>query len=368
MGIVLAADCRSLTRACASSVRVVSMNRSTALSALAVPMVAVSCGGGKAAPERHLVYVRATDPSNATVWIADRNGRRAHPLTRGYEAVVSPDGRTIAVGRRDGIHLITSDGKHDRRLTSSNRRPEAWSDDGRWLIAATDDSLAVAGADSGRTRIVGRGIVYGFSFSPDGRKLVYARAPRKGGEDICSAQIDLYVTGLAGGAGSRLTHDGRSAFPVWGRRRIAFMRRPKVHQFSDCFAPGIWTMRDDGTDVRAVVARAPRNLSRAGFYGLQPVAWLGSEALLVGVRSEWGNEPATLRVATGTLRRLAPVCARHAGHRACSAYYVDKVSRDRRFALGSGGNEKITISIIRLSDGRPTFTLRGYVCCPDWNQ
>ena len=29
---------------------------------------------------------------------------------------------------------------------------------------------------------------------------------------------------------------------------------------------------------------------------------------------------------------------------------------------------KITISIIRLSDGRPIFALRGSVCCPDWNR
>jgi hypothetical protein len=148
--------------------------------------------------------------------------------------------------------------------------------------------LAVIDAHSGWSRVVARGVVDGFGFSPDGRRLVYARAPRKPGEDIC-ARPDLYVVGLAGGARSRLTHDGRSGFAVWGPRRIAFMRLPRRLHPADCFAPGIWTMRADGQDVRPVIARAPRVLSRSGYYGLQPMACLRSGRLLVGVRSEWGQ-------------------------------------------------------------------------------
>jgi hypothetical protein len=131
-------------------------------------LVAAGCGGGHLSVERHLVFVNLTQPTNATVWIADANGRRAHRLTRGYAAVVSPDGRTIAVGRPDGIHLFSSDGKRERRLTTANRWPEAWSSDGKWIIAATDYSLAVVDADSGRSHVVARGVVYGFGFSPMG--------------------------------------------------------------------------------------------------------------------------------------------------------------------------------------------------------
>jgi hypothetical protein len=86
-----------------------------------------------------------------------------------------------------------------------------------------------------------------------------------------------------------------------------------------------------------------------------------------GVRSEWGNEAATLEITSKRLRRLAR-CASPRAQRACSVYYVNKASRDGRLALGDGGNEKTTISIIRVSDGRPIFTLRGDVCCPDWNR
>jgi dipeptidyl aminopeptidase/acylaminoacyl peptidase len=330
-------------------------------------LVAAGCGGGRLAVERHLVFVHLTQPTNATVWIADANGRRAHRLTRGYAVVVSPDGRTIAVGRSNGIHLVSSDGTRERRLTTANRWPEAWSADRKWIIATTDYSLAVVDADSGRSRVVARGAIYGFGFSPDGHYLIYARAPRKGGDDICSARPDLYVIGLADGARSRVTRDGRSAFPAWGRRRIAFMRLPRRQDIDDCFAPGIWTVRPDGSDARPVISRAPRMLSHAGYYGLQPVAWLQADVLLVGVRSEWGNQGATLDIATKRLRRLDP-CAAQGAHHDCHVDYVDKASHDGRLAVGDGGNEKITISIIRVGDGRPIFTLRGDVCCPDWNR
>jgi len=340
------------------------VKRATALAVLA--FLAAGCGGGRAAAERHLVFVRGTEPINATVWIADATGRHAHRLTRGYAAVVAPDGHTVAVGRWDGIHLVSSDGKLERRLTSTNRRPEAWSDNGKWIVATTDYSLTVVDADSGQSRLIARGVFYGFGFSPDGRRLIYGRAPRKGGEDICTARIDLYVVPLAGGERSRLTRDGRSGFPVWGRRRIAFMRLPRRLRLDDCFAPGIWTMRRDGSNVQAIIARAPRAISRAGYYGLQPVAWLGSGSLLVGVRSEWGQEAATLDVASKRLRRIGLYSGKGA-HRVRAVFYVDKASRNGRLALGSGGNEKTTISIIRVRDGRPIFTLRGYVWGADWN-
>jgi hypothetical protein len=338
----------------------------TVLAVAVVSLSAPACGGGHAQVERHLVFVRGTEPTNATVWVADANGRRRHRLTRGHAAAVAPDGRTIAVGRADGIHLVSSDGKHDRRLTSTNLWPEAWSADGRWIVAVTDYSLRVVDADSGRSRLVARGVLYGFDFSPDGRRLIYGRAPRRGGDDICTARIDLYVVAVGGSQRSRLTHDGRSGFPVWGLARIAFMRLPRRSHFADCFAPGIWTMRADGSQLRARIARAPKQLSHAGYYGLQPVAWLKSGDLLVGVRSEWGEEAAVLKP-SGWLRRFVLYSGRGA-HRTGQVFYVDKASRDGRLALGSGGNEKTTISIIRLSDGQPIFTLRGAIWGPDWNR
>jgi hypothetical protein len=41
------------------------------------------CGSGRGKVERHLVFVRATAPENAVVWIADADGGHARRLVRG---------------------------------------------------------------------------------------------------------------------------------------------------------------------------------------------------------------------------------------------------------------------------------------------
>ena len=53
--------------------------------------------------------------------------------------------------------------------------------------------------------------------------------------------------------------------------------------------------------------------------------------------------------------------------RVLSNYYVDKPSRDGRFAVGSGGDEGVDITIVRISDGHQVF-IRHNACCPDWNR
>jgi len=317
-------------------------------------LLATACGGSRDAAERHVVYVRATMAEFPMVWIADANALHARRLAPGFSGLVSPDGRTVAVERRDGIYLVSSDAMRTRHLTSTVFGPQAWSPDGKRIVAGGKRSLVVVEVDSGRSRVVARGAFYGFGFSPDGGRLVYARAPREARSGICGARIDLYVADVAGGAGRRLTRDGRSAFPVWASSRIAFGRLPKPARYDDCFAAGIWTVRPDGSHLRALLARAPRAISRGGYTGLRPFAWSPDGDLVVGIRSEWGDEAAVLDLRTHRLRRLG--------------LYVDKASRDGRLVLGSGGNDKVTISITRVRDGHRLFVRHGDVCCPDWNR
>ena len=118
-------------------------------------------------------------------------------------------------------------------------------------------------------------------------------------------------------------------------------------------------MRTDGSVLRAVIAHPPASASRSGYYGLEPFAWLDWSGLLVGIRSEWGDEAAVLDPSTKRLRRIGGPL---------NPIYVDKISRYRRLVLGSAGNDRVTISIARISDGRRLFVLRGDVCCQDWNR
>ena len=251
-------------------------------------------------------------------------------------------------------------GGRARRLTSERLRPQAWSPDGTTLIATRAAPLSVLELDAvdtatGKVRIVASGSLYGFSFSPDGDKLVYAKAPVATGQGPCGDQFDLYVTKISGGKATRLTHDGVSAFPVWGPAGIAFARFPDdIDPQAACAAPGIWTMKDDGSDAKAVIARAPQLLSQDGLYGLQPVAWLDDSHILAGIRTGSGTLGTVVNVQTRKLRAIRD--------------FADAVSSDGRYSVGSGGDgQTVHLSIVRLSDLDRIFR-KVSACCPSWNR
>src|SRR5439155_696463 len=225
-------------------------------SALLMPIavVAAACGSSTHArpqpAERHLVYVAGETAAKANVWIADVNGAHPRKLGHGSIAVLSPDGRTVALSRPDGIHLVSSSGKSDRRLTARHLQPRAWSSDGETLIATRSTpnavvSLVAIERRSGRVRVIARGSLYGVDVSPKGDELVYSRAPEVTPDGICGDQFDLYVSKVDGGSPSRLTHDGLSAFPVWGSSGIAYSHF-HTGGVEDCWAAGLRTIDSDG--------------------------------------------------------------------------------------------------------------------------
>ena len=75
--------------------------------------------------------------------------------------------------------------------------------------------------------------------------------------------------------------------------------------------------------------------------------------MLIGLRSDSGTEGAVLDTGSKKLRRLN--------------VFADEASSDGRFSVGSGGDPEISVSIVRLSDGKRVFVRRS-VCCPDWNR
>jgi Tol biopolymer transport system component len=329
-----------------------------------LPFALAACGSSseKTLPkpaEQHLVYVAGDTPATANVFVANTDGSHPRRLTRGSVAVLTPDGKTVAVQRRDGIYVLSADGGSARKLTGQRLEPRAWSPDGKTLVATRSTQTAVTALmlidrATGRVRTVARGSLYGLDFSPKGDELVYARAPQATASGICGDLIDLYVAKVAGGKPEQLTHNGFSAFPVWGPSKIAFSRFPQSFNLQDCAAPGIWTIDPKpGSKPEAIVARAPNELSVSGDYGLQPIDWLDDGHLLVGVRTDFGTLGAVLNTGSGKLRQLKD--------------YAQEGSRDGRFYVGSGGEEGVDLTIVRVSDGKRVFK-RVNACCPDWNR
>lgn len=345
--------------------------------AMALLVAATACSGGgkgddggskRAAPaERHLTFVggalEATErqtEAKSSVWIADPNGAHARKLTSGFVGLLSPDGKTVAVQRLGkGIFLVSSGGKETKQLTAAPQlRPQAWSPDGKRVYATATAGnavvrLAAIDRDTGKVKTIAAGSLYGLDTSPDGKQIVYSRAPQATEQGICGDQFDLYVANLDGSGAKRITSDGLSAFPVWGDGGIAFTHFPGGTAVSDCGAAGVGTIQPDGSSRKIVIDRMPETLTLLGFYGYQPLGWVGSDKLLVGLRSDAGTEGAVLDVGNGKLRRLHQM--------------ADQASSDGRFALGSGGDESNAVIVVRLADGRVVFK-RKDVCCPDWNR
>jgi DNA-binding beta-propeller fold protein YncE len=343
---------------------------------MALLAAATACSGGgggsdsakpPAPAERHLTYVggelEATESATAkkaSVWIADPDGSHPKKLSKGFLGVLSPDGRTVAVQRLgQGIFLVSSDGKQTKRLTPApNLRPQAWSPDSKKLYVTADAGqavvrLAVIDRDSGEVKTIARGSLYGLDTSPDGKHIVYSRAPEATDQGICGDQFDLYVANPDGSDPKRITHDGLSAFPVWGPKGMAFAHFPSGGSQADCSSPGIWTSDADGSNAKAVIDRAPDSITLLGFYGLQPLAWLDDSHLLIGLRGESGTEGAVLDTGSKQIRRLNE--------------FVDDASSDGRFAVGGGNDDGNAVTIIRVSDGKPVYRRKDF-CCPDWNR
>jgi hypothetical protein len=230
-------------------------------------------------------------------------------------------------------------------------KPYLWAPNGRTLLVVRGPALFAVDVPSGARTLLLRGRSYGTSVSPDSRAVVEALATRRDPTGGCAEQVDLHVIQLDGSGETQITHDGQSGLPLWGPRHITFSR-----VLPSCVSPSLWRVRPDGMRLRPVLARTPSRFTSNGYYGFSALGWLGDwKHLVLGVRSEWGNEAVVLHVPSGRLLWQ---------HR-----YVDDVAADGALVGTQGGAEgPYSIIIFRASGGRSRLVAHGSVCCADWNR
>ena len=330
---------------------------------LVVAVGATSCGSDRAQPPggRFLVYTRHLNDSRQAVWISRTDGTHARLLVRqGIFGALSPDGRWVAYNRclaprqrcqmgnaPFALFLVDTSGGKPRLLARSTSYP-SWSPRSDRIVALRKNTLVSLDLNGNLEILEENPAIAGWSFSPDGKWVVYAKARQ---QTKCAS--DLFIVRANGGGEDRRVTRGRDIFPVWGPHWIAFSRYPR----NCAYARRIWRIRPDGSGMQPVTAPPPRRLTQSGYYGLDPIDWTADgRLLLAGLASEWGPEAIRVDVATGAFRKL-------------SGYALD-LSRDGRFALvDSGGSEgPQTIAAVALTDGRRHVLAHGAVAFPSWNR
>jgi Tol biopolymer transport system component len=311
---------------------------------LLVAAAATACAAQREQPagRQFLIYTRHLNSSRQAVWISRIDGTHTHLLVRqGIFGALSPDGRWVAYNRclapqercQTGnapfaLFLIRTSGGKPRLLARSTSYP-SWSPHSDRIVALRKNTLVSLDLDGNLQVLEKSPATAGWSFSPDGKWVVYAKARQ---HTKCSS--DLFIVRATGGEERRLTR-GRDIFPVWGRHWIAFSRYTKTC----AYARRIWRIRPNGSELEPVMGTRPSgSYAQGAYYGFDPIEWTPNErVLLAGLATEWGAEAIRVDVATGAFRRL-------------SGYALD-LSRDGRFALvDSGGAERPqTIAAVAVS-------------------
>ena len=268
----------------------------------AVVLVAPGCGGEER-DSAGLAFTRYQTAEKSSVWVADADGSHERKLADdAYGATISPDGRRVAylISNKDPdafppiLALRDVSGGNARRVGPA--LVYAWSPDGKRLAVSDRTILFVLDVGSGQRRVVARGAVFDFSFAPDGRALAYAGWNDRVGRDHRS---DIFVVRLADGRTKRLTDDGHSDEPVWGRGWIVYRR---FHL--DGWPIGrLWLMRPDGSG-RRFLAQGDERVGQAKM-GLRPLELSADgKRLLACAAAEFYCAPAAIAVPSGRRYRL----------------------------------------------------------------
>jgi Tol biopolymer transport system component len=288
-------------------------------------------------------------------------------LVRGGRApVISPDGTSVAYvgGCNDedvcsGTYVVSTSGGTPRRVSSDSQTfppgARTWSRDSKSLVVWHAPSLVAIDVTTGKTSGLAQGGIGGWSFSPDGSQIVFARSRKDG-------KVNLFVVDADGGEPKRITETGDAASPVWGPDSIAYS---KVI-FGDSWGKSeVWRVQPDGSGRKTITGPLPAGFQHPGFDGLAPIAWSADgRALLAGLTTQAGAVPVAVDPTSGASRMLTHIAG------------VDTVglSQDGKFVLayehplmGEPLEENTAVLVVPYAGGKPTVVARGALS-PSWNR
>jgi Tol biopolymer transport system component len=272
----------------------------------------ISSGSTPSLNRAAVAYVTGTKSSGPWLWLmGDEVGAR-RKLGAGDAPLLSPSGAfvaaSVAASRGPALVVYSSNGSVLGRffdLAHATALALAWSRDSRYLaieLSSTDpisdasSGLAILDTETDSYRILAYGPIYGASFAPDrSGRVAYASAS----STALSARVDISMVDVNGSARARLTHDGRSLNPVWGRNGIAFDRERL--RSGEAPAYQLWSMSADGSGARQIShLTVPPTLN-----GPVPLGFSADGSrLLVEYEGQDTSQAWTVVVGDGRLHRL----------------------------------------------------------------
>jgi hypothetical protein len=293
-----------------------------------------------AAAQATLTYIR--NPLHPTVFTASDDGSGAKKIEAGETPRVSPDGRWVAYlhqGAKNAqeLKVAPAAGGASRTIMLGFREPLylEWSPNAEWLAALRGPELGkrklvLIDAATGVQSVIDTGFFSGFSFSPDGGQLVYAKA----GAEKFPPRSDLYrIELLPPGAVSvkavvphRLTKDQRSSYPLWGAKKIVFVKTVEAKKRKYGPKNELYLMSPQGKGVKRLThTKVPLLLQ-----GLFPIDWsLSGNQLLAEFEGQDTSYAVKVDPKTGGQKPVA-----QAGEQ---GFVGTALSGDGKFVLGYTG-------------------------------
>jgi len=264
-----------------------------------------------------IAYVVQSGATPAAVWVMREDGSQKTRLGPGGSPLVAPSGQQVAATAfgssqsetGPALLIYSTTGVAPLaflNLASENATALAWSRDGRYLAIDVQSTavkhraqlsgLALVDLQSNTLKLIANGQVYGASFAPNASdELVYALAA----SEALSARVNVYRAKADGTAAVALTRDGRSLFPVWGPRTIAYDRERLRRNDAPVYQ--VWLRSPTGSRARRLTNVRVRSLVS----GLMPLAFSSDGTrLLTQFVGQDTSEAWTVRVPSGRARRL----------------------------------------------------------------
>lgn len=334
---------------------------------LAVPLAAVLLLLAlPIAAQASLTFVRGK--LDRTVYVARDDGSGVRKVGPGDTPHMAPDGAAVAYfhegrGQRTELKLAPLAGGSAKTLMTGWREPSSleFSPDGEQILALRGAELGrrklvLITIASGAQKVLASGFFIGFSFDPEGKRVVYAKA----NSESYPPRSDVYRVSAAGGRSVALTRDHRSLDPLWGPAgKIAFVKQ--LHANKRRYGPKneIYLMDEAGKGVKRLTHTSVDPLLQ----GLFPTAWSADgKRLLTEFQGQDTSYAVGVDARTGAQKPIGKVGE--------AGFVGTALSSDGRTVLGFEGgfdpSGRHTV-VTRPFNGGRAKTLAKNAFEPDWS-